>query len=158
MDAGQGTVVLEVVPPPRLQNTTTGCDTPLSSSSSSVASSCGDVSSEPAVLCRRTRGYAGMQAKRCHAVLELVCLGGRSHTRTEVLSALQEQAQRWLTPRQLKPGMVVSDNGTNLLSAPCALFCSCSEFGGAAVLGQVPRLTGCPEAGQESLCAFPKVI
>ena len=120
-DAGQGTVVLEVVPPPRLQNTTTACDTPLSStpssSSSSVASSCGDVGSEPAVLRRRTTGYAGMQAKRCHAVLELVCLGDRSHTGEEVLSALQGQAQRWLTPRQLKPGMVVSDNGTNLLSA-----------------------------------------
>ena len=57
-----------------------------------------------------------MQAKRCHAVLELVCLGDRSHTGEEVLSALQGQAQRWLMPRQLKPGMVVCDNDTNLLS------------------------------------------
>ena len=64
-DAGQGTVVLEFVPPPLLQNATTGCDTPFSStpssSSSSVASSCADVSSEPAVLRRRSRGYAGKE-------------------------------------------------------------------------------------------------
>ena len=110
--------MLEVVPPPRLQNA--DCDTPLSStpssSSSSMASSCA-LSSEPAVLRRRSRGYASTQAKRCHAVLELVCLGDRSHTGAEVLSALQGQVQRWLTPRQLKAGMVVCDNGTNLLSA-----------------------------------------
>ena len=37
----------------------------------------------------------------------VVVLGDRSHTGPEVLSALQAQAQRWLTPRQLKPGMVV---------------------------------------------------
>ena len=57
------------------------------------------------------------QAKRCHAVLQLVCLGDRQHTAPEILGALQAQVQRWLTPRQLQTGMVVSDNGSNLLSA-----------------------------------------
>ena len=51
-DTGQGTVAVEVVPPPRLQNAT---------SSSSVAFSCADVSSEPAVLRRHSRGYAGKE-------------------------------------------------------------------------------------------------
>ena len=70
-DAGQGAVVLEVVPPPRLQNVTTNdCDTPLSStpssSSSSMASSCA-LSSEPAVLRSHSRGYASRpkDAMRC---------------------------------------------------------------------------------------------
>uniref|UniRef100_A0A8C5P6E1 BED-type domain-containing protein n=1 Tax=Leptobrachium leishanense TaxID=445787 RepID=A0A8C5P6E1_9ANUR len=53
----------------------------------------------------------------CHTVLELVCLGDRSHTWSEIFSALQGQVQRWLTPRQLELGMIVCDNGSNLLSA-----------------------------------------
>uniref|UniRef100_A0A8C5MP76 BED-type domain-containing protein n=1 Tax=Leptobrachium leishanense TaxID=445787 RepID=A0A8C5MP76_9ANUR len=56
-------------------------------------------------------------AKRCHTVLELVCLGDRSHTGSEILSALQGQVQRWFTPRQLELGMIVCNNGSNLLSA-----------------------------------------
>uniref|UniRef100_A0A8C5QL81 BED-type domain-containing protein n=1 Tax=Leptobrachium leishanense TaxID=445787 RepID=A0A8C5QL81_9ANUR len=52
-----------------------------------------------------------------HTVLELVCLGDRSHTGPEILSALQVQVLRWLSPRQLELGMIVCDNGSNLLSA-----------------------------------------
>ncbi|XP_077321726.1 zinc finger BED domain-containing protein 6-like isoform X1 [Lithobates pipiens] len=117
-DAGQGSV-LELLLPPRL-HTASGDDgrsvssTP--SSSSSMLSSA-ELSYEPPVPPKRSRGYSMSQATRCHAVLQLVCLGDRSHTAAEILSALQGQAQRWLTPRQLEPGMVVCDNGTNLLSA-----------------------------------------
>uniref|UniRef100_A0A8C5MU29 BED-type domain-containing protein n=1 Tax=Leptobrachium leishanense TaxID=445787 RepID=A0A8C5MU29_9ANUR len=55
----------------------------------------------------------------CNAILYLsfVCLRDRSHTGPEILSALQGQVQRWLTPRQLQLGMIVCDNGSNLLSA-----------------------------------------
>ena len=61
-DAGQGSVLLELIPPPRLQNASgdsaTALSSTLSSSSSSMAFSSADFSSEPVVLCRRSRGYA----------------------------------------------------------------------------------------------------
>ena len=119
-DVGQGAVLLELVLPPRLQNAGSGdFATPFSStpstSSSSMASSCADVSLEPAVLHRRSRGYAGTQEKRCHAVLELVCLGDRSHTGPEVLSALQGQAQRWLMPRQQRAINIAAGKGQGSL-------------------------------------------
>lgn len=64
-----------------------------------------------------TMGYSMSQAKRCHAVLQLMCLGDRNHTTAEIPAALQGQTQRWFMPCQLEPGMVVCDNDTNLLSA-----------------------------------------
>uniref|UniRef100_A0A8C5LZC6 Uncharacterized protein n=1 Tax=Leptobrachium leishanense TaxID=445787 RepID=A0A8C5LZC6_9ANUR len=88
------------------------CSTTSPSSSSSFS-----VSGEVAVNPTPDRVYAMAQAKRSHTVLELVCLGDRSHTGPEILSALQDQVQRWLTPRQLELGMIVCDNGSNLLSA-----------------------------------------
>uniref|UniRef100_A0A8C5M377 BED-type domain-containing protein n=1 Tax=Leptobrachium leishanense TaxID=445787 RepID=A0A8C5M377_9ANUR len=60
---------------------------------------------------------AGRDARR-GSVLELFHPPrDRSHTGPEILSALQGQVQRWLTPRQLQLGMIVCDNGSNLLSA-----------------------------------------
>uniref|UniRef100_A0A8C5QYP1 BED-type domain-containing protein n=1 Tax=Leptobrachium leishanense TaxID=445787 RepID=A0A8C5QYP1_9ANUR len=111
--------VLELVHPPRLQKAAcmrSVCSTNTSPSSSSSSSF--SVSDEVAVKPSLSgRGYTMAQAKRCHTVLEMVCLGDRSHTGPEILSALQGQMQRWLTPRQLQLGMVVCDNGSNLLSA-----------------------------------------
>uniref|UniRef100_A0A8C5PDM3 BED-type domain-containing protein n=1 Tax=Leptobrachium leishanense TaxID=445787 RepID=A0A8C5PDM3_9ANUR len=112
-DPGQGSV-LELAHPPHLQKVAymrSVCSTTSSSSSSF------SVSGEVAVKLTRGSCYVMAQAKRCHTVLELVCLGDRSHTGPEILSALQGQAQRWLTPCQLQLGMVVCDNGSNLLSA-----------------------------------------
>uniref|UniRef100_A0A8C5LXF4 BED-type domain-containing protein n=1 Tax=Leptobrachium leishanense TaxID=445787 RepID=A0A8C5LXF4_9ANUR len=110
--------VLELVHPPRLQKAAcmrSVCSTTTTSSSSSSSSSF-FVSGEVAVKLTPDRVYAMAQAKRCHTVLELVCLGDRSHTGSEILSALQGQVQRWLTPCQLELGMIVCDNGSNLLS------------------------------------------
>uniref|UniRef100_A0A8C5W749 BED-type domain-containing protein n=1 Tax=Leptobrachium leishanense TaxID=445787 RepID=A0A8C5W749_9ANUR len=110
--------VLELVHPPRLQKAAcmrSVCSTTTSPSSSSFSSF--SVSGKVAVKPTPERGYAMAQAKRCHTVLELVCLGDRSHTGPEILSALQGQVQRWLTPRQLQLGMIVCDKGRNLLSA-----------------------------------------
>uniref|UniRef100_A0A8C5QZ76 HAT C-terminal dimerisation domain-containing protein n=1 Tax=Leptobrachium leishanense TaxID=445787 RepID=A0A8C5QZ76_9ANUR len=112
--------VLEPVHPPRLQKAAcmrSVCSTTTTSPSSSSSSSSFSVSGEVAVKLTPDRVYAMAQAKRCHTVLELVCLGDRSHTGPEILSALQGQVQRWLTPRQLQLGMIDCDNGSNLLSA-----------------------------------------
>uniref|UniRef100_A0A8C5MB93 BED-type domain-containing protein n=1 Tax=Leptobrachium leishanense TaxID=445787 RepID=A0A8C5MB93_9ANUR len=106
--------VLELVHPPHLQKA--ACMRSVCSTTTSPSSSfC--VSGEVAVKPTPDRGYAMAQAKRCHTVLELVCLGDRSHTGPEIKSALQGQVQRWLTPRQHQLGMIVCDNGSNLLSA-----------------------------------------
>uniref|UniRef100_A0A8C5LUH2 HAT C-terminal dimerisation domain-containing protein n=1 Tax=Leptobrachium leishanense TaxID=445787 RepID=A0A8C5LUH2_9ANUR len=106
--------VLELVHRPRLQKA--ACMRSVCSTTTSPSSSfC--VSGEVAVKPMLDRGYAMAQAKRCHTVLELVCLGDRSHTGPEILSALQGQVQRWLTPCQLELGMIVCDHGSNLLSA-----------------------------------------
>uniref|UniRef100_A0A8C5WG46 BED-type domain-containing protein n=1 Tax=Leptobrachium leishanense TaxID=445787 RepID=A0A8C5WG46_9ANUR len=114
--------VLELVHPARLQKAAcmrSVCSTTTTSpsSSSSSSSSSFSVSDEVAVKPTPDRVYVMAQAKRCHTVLELLCLGDRSHTGQEILSALQGQVQRWLTPRQLELGMIVCDNGSNLLSA-----------------------------------------
>uniref|UniRef100_A0A8C5LLE5 BED-type domain-containing protein n=1 Tax=Leptobrachium leishanense TaxID=445787 RepID=A0A8C5LLE5_9ANUR len=109
-DPGRGSV-LELVHPPRLQKA--ACMRSVCSTTSSYFSVSGKVAVKPTL----GRGYAMAQAKRCHTALELVCLGDRSHTGPEILSALQGQVQRWLTPRQLQLGMVICDNGSNLLSA-----------------------------------------
>uniref|UniRef100_A0A8C5MP71 HAT C-terminal dimerisation domain-containing protein n=1 Tax=Leptobrachium leishanense TaxID=445787 RepID=A0A8C5MP71_9ANUR len=112
-DPGRGSV-LEFVHPPRLQ--TAACMRSVCSTTTTSSSSF-SVSGKVAVKPMPDRVYAMAQAKRCHTVLELVCLGDRSHTGSEILSALQGQVQRWFTPRQLELGMIVYDNGSNLLSA-----------------------------------------
>ena len=124
-DCGQGSV-LQPVLPPRLQ-TAGGVADPGRSITSTPSCSSSSSSSMPSsaewslecdeVPRKRSKGYSMSQAKRCHAVLQLVCLGDRQHTGPEILGALQAQAQRWLTPCHLQPGMVVSDNGSNLLTA-----------------------------------------
>uniref|UniRef100_A0A8C5QS21 BED-type domain-containing protein n=1 Tax=Leptobrachium leishanense TaxID=445787 RepID=A0A8C5QS21_9ANUR len=107
--------VLELVHPPRLQKA--ACMRSVCSTTTTSPSSSFSASGEVAVKPTPDRVYAMAQAKRSYSVLELVCLGDRSQTGPEILSALQGQVQRWLTPRQLQLGMIVCDNGSNLLSA-----------------------------------------
>uniref|UniRef100_A0A8C5LV92 BED-type domain-containing protein n=1 Tax=Leptobrachium leishanense TaxID=445787 RepID=A0A8C5LV92_9ANUR len=109
--------VLELVHPPCLQKAACMRSVCSTTSPSSSSSSSFSVSGKVSVKPTPDRVYAMAQTKRCHTVLELVCLGDRSHTGSEILSALQGQVQRWLTPRQLQLGMIVCDNGSNLLSA-----------------------------------------
>lgn len=60
--------------------------------------------------------YATSQAKHCHALLQLVCSGDRSHIGPKLLAALGAQTKRWLTPCHLQPGKFMCDNHTNLLA------------------------------------------
>uniref|UniRef100_A0A8C5Q2H0 BED-type domain-containing protein n=1 Tax=Leptobrachium leishanense TaxID=445787 RepID=A0A8C5Q2H0_9ANUR len=158
--------VLELVHPPRLQKAAcmrSVCSTTTTSSSSSSSSS---VSGEVAVKPMPDRVYAMAQAKRCHTVLELVCFGDRSHTVSEILSALQEQVQRWLTTRQHELGMIVCDNGSNLLSTlrkgklthACTMPSTRPKSGGTAFPNQVPRAARASHPGQKSLQPLQTVI
>ncbi|CAI9587190.1 unnamed protein product [Staurois parvus] len=61
--------------------------------------------------------YHMCRAQRCHAVLHLVCLGERSHTGEELLSVMNREIDRWLSPRKLKIGTMLTDNGKNMVSA-----------------------------------------
>ncbi|KAG9466286.1 hypothetical protein GDO78_016867 [Eleutherodactylus coqui] len=55
--------------------------------------------------------------KRQQAVLKLLSLGEKRHTAHELLQGLTEQTDCWLSPLSLQPGMVVCDNGRNLVAA-----------------------------------------
>lgn len=44
------------------------------------------------------RAYTTSQAKHCHVVLHLICLGDRTYNGPELLEALQVQGERWLIP------------------------------------------------------------
>ncbi|CAJ0922043.1 unnamed protein product [Ranitomeya imitator] len=56
-------------------------------------------------------------AKRQQAVLKLICIGDKPHNAEELWTALKEQSDVWMTPLNLQPGMVVCDNGRNLVAA-----------------------------------------
>ncbi|KAM9307734.1 uncharacterized protein PAF06_011864 [Gastrophryne carolinensis] len=86
------------------------CDSASSSSAISSPSTVGSSLSAPPV-------YHVCRARRCHAVLHMVCLGERSHTGEELLKFIHQEIQTWLTPRKLKMGIMVTDNGKNILSA-----------------------------------------
>ncbi|KAM9324018.1 LOW QUALITY PROTEIN: uncharacterized protein PAF06_000003 [Gastrophryne carolinensis] len=88
----------------------TPCDSASSSSAISSPSTVGSSLSAPPV-------YHVCRARRCHAVLHMVCLGERSHTGEELLKCIHQEIQTWLTPRKLKMGIMVTDNGKNILSA-----------------------------------------
>ncbi|KAM9308643.1 LOW QUALITY PROTEIN: uncharacterized protein PAF06_012861 [Gastrophryne carolinensis] len=98
--------------PPRSQAIlpVTVCDSASSSSAVSSPFTVGSSLSAPPV-------YHVCRARRCHAVLHMVCLGERSHTGEELLKCIHQEIQTWLTPRKLKMGTMVTDNGKNILSA-----------------------------------------
>ncbi|XP_077116218.1 zinc finger BED domain-containing protein 4-like [Ranitomeya variabilis] len=56
-------------------------------------------------------------AKRQQAVLKLIFLGNRSHTAQELWNAIKQESDVWFEPANLQPGMVVCDNGRNLVAA-----------------------------------------
>ncbi|KAM9324431.1 LOW QUALITY PROTEIN: uncharacterized protein PAF06_000468 [Gastrophryne carolinensis] len=102
--------VTPLQPPRSLALPLTPCDSASSSSAISSPSTVGSSLSAPAV-------YHVCRARRCHAVLHMVCLGERSHTGEELLKFIHHKIQTWLTPRNLKMGIMVTDNGKNILSA-----------------------------------------
>ncbi|XP_068122102.1 zinc finger BED domain-containing protein 6-like [Hyperolius riggenbachi] len=117
---------LQVVVPPRLlkrrqasgsSSSTSTSSTIIedSASSSSISAACCTDKSGLSSKCSQT--YGMMQHCRCQALLQLVCLGEKSHTGQEILTTLHSQEDKWLAPHQLKVGNVVSDNGANMVSA-----------------------------------------
>ncbi|CAJ0919237.1 unnamed protein product [Ranitomeya imitator] len=56
-------------------------------------------------------------AKHQLAVVKQICLDDKPHNAKELWTALKEQADLWLTPLNLQPGMVVCNNGWNLVAA-----------------------------------------
>ncbi|XP_068094507.1 zinc finger BED domain-containing protein 6-like [Hyperolius riggenbachi] len=97
-----------VVPPRGVK----GRPAPLPSATCSVA---GQVVDEPPI--KQFRSYTGMQHHRCQAMLKLVSMEEKRQTGSEILSAFEDQIRQWLAPRKLLTGIVVSDNGSNMLSA-----------------------------------------
>lgn len=118
---GSSTTTVELVSPPRIARGSATTSTPpslsTSSSSSSYSAAGSSFSSSTPVHPQLPLGYSTCQVRRCHAVLGMTCLESKNHTGSVLLSSLQSQADRWLTPHQLQIGKVVCDNGSNLLAA-----------------------------------------
>ncbi|XP_068129438.1 zinc finger BED domain-containing protein 4-like [Hyperolius riggenbachi] len=74
-------------------------------------------SGTPSAAKRPRLSSSSVKARHCQALLEMVSLGKQSLTAEHVLDKLKEQERRWLTPRGLRVGEVVSDNGANLVAA-----------------------------------------
>ncbi|XP_069815317.1 zinc finger BED domain-containing protein 6-like [Dendropsophus ebraccatus] len=55
--------------------------------------------------------------KHQQAVLKLLNLGDKNYTAAELLTDVTKQTNLWLSPMNLQPGMVVSDNGRKLVAA-----------------------------------------
>ncbi|KAM3929597.1 ubiquitin carboxyl-terminal hydrolase MINDY-3 isoform 1-T1 [Leptodactylus fuscus] len=55
--------------------------------------------------------------RRQQAVLKLIRLGNRKHTASELRDAILDETAIWFEPLHLVPGMVVCDNGWNLVAA-----------------------------------------
>ncbi|KAM3921099.1 zinc finger BED domain-containing protein 4-like [Leptodactylus fuscus] len=68
---------------------------------------------------RTPLAYNMCRARRCHAVLHLICLGERSHTREELLCVLHQEIEPWLSPQQLKIRTMLTNNGKSIVSALC---------------------------------------
>ncbi|XP_077111455.1 zinc finger BED domain-containing protein 6-like isoform X1 [Ranitomeya variabilis] len=64
-----------------------------------------------------TTDMSSAVAKRQQAVLKLIYLGNRSHTAQELWNAIKQESDVWFVPANLQPGMVVCDNGRNLVAA-----------------------------------------
>ncbi|XP_073519660.1 zinc finger BED domain-containing protein 4-like [Phyllobates terribilis] len=87
------------------------------SSSSSSSSSCSASISDITTSVTSWKHCSTASAKRQQAVLKLISLGDKPHTACELWTAVKEQADLWLRPLNLHPGMVVCDNGCNLVAA-----------------------------------------
>ncbi|XP_073415609.1 zinc finger BED domain-containing protein 4-like [Dendrobates tinctorius] len=61
--------------------------------------------------------FCTAKGKRQQAVLKLICLGEKSHTAQELWTGIKQQTDEWLVPLNLKPGLVVCDNGQSLVAA-----------------------------------------
>lgn len=103
-----------VLPPPRIagQHSLPPVATSSFSASSSSSSTCS--SSQPHTF---TTNFSTARGKRQQAILKLICLGDRPHTAQELWRGIEQQTDEWLLPVSLKPGLVVCDNGRNLVAA-----------------------------------------
>ncbi|KAM9324507.1 LOW QUALITY PROTEIN: uncharacterized protein PAF06_000559 [Gastrophryne carolinensis] len=88
----------------------TVCDSASSSSAVSPASTVWSILNAPSA-------YHVCRARRCHSVLHMVCLGEWRHTGEELLKLIHQEIKTWLTPQKLEMGTMVTDNGSNILSA-----------------------------------------
>ncbi|XP_075178562.1 zinc finger BED domain-containing protein 6-like [Anomaloglossus baeobatrachus] len=93
-------VLAHVLPPPRIA----GRFSVHVPSSSSQSKTC-------------TTNFSTARGKRQQAVLKLICLGGKSHTAQDLWTGIKQQTDEWLLPVNLKPGLVMCDNGRNLVAA-----------------------------------------
>ena len=114
----------QVLPTPRIVGPTsirvsassyvTGSNSHFSSSATSSSTSTSN-SSQPSVASWKQCSTA--VGKRQQAVLKLICLGDKQHTAAELWQGIRDQTELWLSPLNLQTGMVVSDNGRNLVAA-----------------------------------------
>ena len=103
-----------VLPPPRIAGHHSL--PPVASSSYSASSSTASTSSSSQTH-TVTTNFSTARGKRQQAVLKLICLGDRPHTAQELWRGIEQQTDEWLLPVGLKPGLVVCDNGRNLVAA-----------------------------------------
>ncbi|XP_073509759.1 zinc finger BED domain-containing protein 4-like [Phyllobates terribilis] len=64
-----------------------------------------------------TTNFCTAMGKRQQAFLKLICLGDKSYTAQELWMGIKQQTDEWLLPLNLKPGLVMCDNGQNLVAA-----------------------------------------
>ncbi|KAM4032307.1 zinc finger BED domain-containing protein 6-like isoform 2-T2 [Anomaloglossus baeobatrachus] len=82
-----------------------------------VSSSSYSATASPSHNVTCTSNFTTTRGKRQQAVLKLICLGDKSRTTQELWTGIKQQIDDWLVPLNLKPGLVVCDNGRNLVAA-----------------------------------------
>ncbi|XP_056403481.1 zinc finger BED domain-containing protein 6-like [Hyla sarda] len=108
-----------VVTPPRLGRSGSTLDNyHLSSSSSSRSSSTENLQAPTGhSVAYPPPSFHQCKVKHCHAVLNLLSLGEKSHTAEELLPCLQQELSHWLSARNLRLGNVVAETSTNIVAA-----------------------------------------
>ncbi|KAM4019235.1 zinc finger BED domain-containing protein 6-like [Anomaloglossus baeobatrachus] len=103
-------VLAHVLPPPRIAGRSSVHVPSSSNSTSSTISSSGQ-----SKTC--TTNVSTARGKRQRAVLKFISLGEISHTVQDLWTGIKQQTDEWLLPVNLKPGLVMCDNGRNLVAA-----------------------------------------
>ncbi|XP_077119145.1 zinc finger BED domain-containing protein 4-like [Ranitomeya variabilis] len=102
--------LMHVLPPPRIAGQFS-----IHVASSLYSESSTTSSSSQHNIC--ATNFCTAKGKRQQAVLKLICLGEKSHTAQELWTGIKQQIDEWLVPLNLKPGLVVCDNGRSLIAA-----------------------------------------
>ncbi|KAM4019234.1 zinc finger BED domain-containing protein 6-like [Anomaloglossus baeobatrachus] len=103
-------VLAHVLPPPRIAGRSSVHVPSSSNSASSTTSSSGQ-----SKTC--TTNFSTARGKRQRAVLKFICLGEISQTVQDLWTGIKQQTDEWLLPVNLKPGLMMCDNGRNLIAA-----------------------------------------